>query len=110
MFSDTRRKSCITEFEEELCKSASNPFQELFSKFCSSSTIHGTYFCIASSTIVARILWGIIVCLGIVSAAWIINSSFAAWQEHPVITSGGFPIEIETQISKLITHIQTGKV
>ena len=87
MFSDTRRKSCITEFEEELCKAASNPFQELFSKFCSSSTIHGTYFCIASSTILARILWGIIVCLGIVSAAWIINSSFAAWQEHPVITS-----------------------
>ena len=68
-------------------KAACNPFQELFAKFCSSSTIHGTYFCIASGSALSRCVWGLIVCLGIVSAGWIIHSSFDAWQKHPVITS-----------------------
>ena len=60
MMSDTRRKSCITEFEEDLGKAAKNPIQELFAKFCSSSTIHGTYFWIASGSQFARIAWGFI--------------------------------------------------
>ena len=60
MFSDARRKSCITEFEEDLGKAAKNPFQELFAKFCSSSTIHGTYFWIASGSHLARAAWGLI--------------------------------------------------
>ena len=60
MMSDTRRKSCITEFEEDLGKAAKNPFQELFAKFCSSSTIHGTYFWIASGSYLVRAAWGLI--------------------------------------------------
>jgi hypothetical protein len=87
MLSDHRRKSCITEFEEDIAAASKNQFEELFVKFCSSSTIHGTYFWIASSSPFSRISWAIIVMLGIVSATWIINSSFNAWKEHPVITS-----------------------
>ena len=87
MMSDTRRKSCITQFEEDLGKAAVNPFQELFAKFCSSSTIHGTYFWIASGSQLARLTWGFIVMMGIVLATWIIKNSFSAWEEHPVVTS-----------------------
>ncbi len=87
MMSDTRRKSCITDFEEDLGKAATNPFQELFAKFCSSSTIHGTYFWIASTSAFSRLTWGLIVLLGIVSATWIIKNSFNAWNDHPVVTS-----------------------
>ncbi len=104
MMGDSRRKSCITEFESDLGKAAKSPFQvrsrlksdlsnnclpdfnlsipplfvmqELFAKFCSSSTIHGTYFWIASSSPLSRIGWGIIVIMGIISATWIINSKF----------------------------------
>ena len=62
-------------------------FGDLFSKFCSSSTIHGTYFWSEARTPIARIVWGAIVLLGIFSATFIINSSFKAWQDHPVVTS-----------------------
>ena len=62
-------------------------FGDLFSKFCASSTIHGTYFWTEARTPIARIVWGAIVLLGIFSATFIINSSFKAWQDHPVVTS-----------------------
>ena len=74
-------------FKENLSKGKNSPFQELFSKFCNNSTIHGIYFCNASITgIHGRIIWGIIVCVAIIVSAWSINNSFARWQEHPVIT------------------------
>jgi hypothetical protein len=59
-------------------------FWDLFSKFCASSTIHGTYFWAEARTPIARVVWGAIVVLGIFSATFIINSSFKAWQDHPV--------------------------
>lgn len=59
----------------------------LFRKFCSSSTIHGTYFWSESRSPVAKTLWGLIVLFGIVSATFIINSSFEGWKDNPVITS-----------------------
>ena len=74
-------------FQENLSKGKNSPFQELFSKFCNNSTIHGIYFCNASITgIHGRIIWGIIVCVAIIVSAWSIDNSFARWQEHPVIT------------------------
>ena len=73
--------------DEDKDKNKSTSLQDLFAKFCSSSTIHGTYFWNAARSPMARIAWGAIVLLGIISATWIINSSFKAWQEHPVITS-----------------------
>lgn len=110
MMSDTRRKSNVTDFAGDLKAASINPFQELFAKFCSSSTIHGTYFWIASSSalsrffffrrmslfmnivlpfflLIIRIMWGIIVAMGIVTATLIIKNSFNAWKEHPVVTS-----------------------
>ena len=62
-------------------------FGDLFTKFCSSSTIHGTYFWSEAKTPIARLVWGVIVLMGIFSATFIINSSFKAWQDHPVVTS-----------------------
>ena len=52
------------------------PFAELFAKFCTSSTIHGTYFWITPHSIVSRMIWVLIVILGGFSATWIINESF----------------------------------
>lgn len=60
---------------------------ELFQKFCSSSTIHGTYFWTESKSRLAKLAWGLIVFLGIISATFIINSSFKGWKDNPVITS-----------------------
>lgn len=84
---DTRRKSNVTEFMEDLGKASNSKIQELFVKFCSSSTIHGTYFWIASSSPLIRIIWGVIVMLGILTATLVIKHSFNAWNEHPVVTS-----------------------
>ena len=53
-------------------KSASH-WQFLFYKFCASSTIHGTYFWAESKSTTARVVWGVIVALGITSATVIIN-------------------------------------
>ena len=82
-----RRKSCKSDFEEELVTNAKNPFEEVFAKFCTSSTIHGTYFWITPSSPASRIVWFFIVILGVISAAWVIKESFTAWNEHPVVTS-----------------------
>ena len=40
-----------------------------------------------SSTIWGKIIWVTIVIVGIVGSAWIIDNSFKAWSEAPVITS-----------------------
>ena len=60
---------------------------DLFKKFCNSSTIHGTYFWVESRSAMSKVMWGIIVFLGIASATLIIRSSFNSWDEHPVVTS-----------------------
>ena len=74
--------------QEKISKGKNSPFQELFSKFCNTSTIHGIYFCNASITgILGRIIWGIIVCVAMIISAWSINNSFERWREHPVITA-----------------------
>ena len=66
----------------------------VFSKFCNSSTVHGTYFWWESRTIIGKFIWVCIVVLGIGSSALIINNSFVAWQTNPVITSvAQIPIE-----------------
>eukprot|EP00094_Tigriopus_californicus_P011134 TCALIF_10745-PA protein Name:"Similar to ppk28 Pickpocket protein 28 (Drosophila melanogaster)" AED:0.17 eAED:0.17 QI:0/0/0/0.66/1/1/3/0/792 len=60
---------------------------DLFHKFCSSSTIHGTYFWTESKSRLAKIAWGIIVLMGVLFAIFIINSSFKGWKDNPVVTS-----------------------
>lgn len=60
---------------------------ELFHKFCSSSTIHGTYFWTEAKGQLARIGWVVIVLLGVLLAIFIINSSFKGWKDNPVVTS-----------------------
>lgn len=62
-------------------------FQDLFKDFCSSSTIHGTYFWGSAKSQLSRLIWGFIVGFGIVSATLIIRSSFQAWKDNPVITA-----------------------
>ena len=53
---------------------AQNSIKELFSKFCNSSTIHGTYFLAESTTgKIARFLWLVVVILGAVGSVIIIN-------------------------------------
>ena len=66
---------------------AKTPFEEVLAKFCTSSTIHGTYFWVAGGSFMSRMLWVLIVLMGIISATWIIRNSFHSWKEHPVITS-----------------------
>lgn len=68
---------------EESCEH----FRELFHKFCSSSTIHGTYFWSESHSYWAKLCWGLIVVFGVVSAIYIVNRCFEGWRANPVITS-----------------------
>ena len=77
--SEAARTAAATAEEERMA--------ELFQKFCSSSTIHGTYFWTESKSRLAKLAWGLIVFLGIISATFIINSSFKGWKDNPVITS-----------------------
>ena len=58
-----------------------------FDRFCDSSTIHGTYYWAESSTIFGKLLWVTIVIIGISASGWIIDNSFRAWAQAPVITS-----------------------
>ena len=81
-----RKKSSELDHEISTEESAA-PFKELFDRFCWSSSIHGTYFWIGSNTTKAKVSWFIIVIMGIIMAIWIINNSFKAWREHPVVTS-----------------------
>ncbi len=61
---------------------------DLFHKFCSSSTIHGTYFLTETTTSrIARLGWAVVVFLGIIAATFIINRSFEGWKKNPIITS-----------------------
>ncbi|XP_071747853.1 uncharacterized protein [Lepeophtheirus salmonis] len=59
----------------------------VFKKFCESSTIHGTYFWTENTNNFWRFFWVGVVITGIVSSGFIINNSFKAWQETPVVTS-----------------------
>ena len=62
-------------------------YAELFEKFCSSSTIHGTYFWYASGSGTSRVIWGFIVLFGIFLSAVLINNSFEEWKKHPIMTN-----------------------
>ena len=65
----------------------SAPYAELFEKFCTSSTIHGTYFWFASGSSATKAIWGFIVLFGIVFSAIVINNSFEEWKKHPIMTN-----------------------
>ena len=84
---DDRRKSMSEEAQENI--------KDLFSKFCNSSTIHGTYFLGESTTgKVARFAWLIVVILGAVGSVIIINNTYEGWKANPIITSvAQLPIE-----------------
>ena len=55
------------------------------STFLESSSIHG-FSHIATTRKFARIFWILVVCFGFLGAAFLINSSFEAWNESPVNT------------------------
>ena len=59
----------------------------LFHKFCSSSTIHGTYYWMESKSVAGKLFWMTMVVMGVLMAGFIIRSSFVGWQDNPVITS-----------------------
>lgn len=61
--------------------------RDKWKEFCSSSTIHGTYFWSESHSLVVKLVWMIVVMAGIASAIFTINSSFEGWKKNPVITS-----------------------
>ncbi|XP_059093651.1 uncharacterized protein LOC131888743 [Tigriopus californicus] len=65
----------------------SEDYGSMFAKFCESSTIHGTYFWGESRSTLGKSFWVLIVLFGVISAALIINNSFIAWKDNPVITS-----------------------
>ena len=60
---------------------------ELFKKFCSTSSIHGTYFWYESRSWSSKIIWGLIVLVGMTLAALFIYKHNLSWQAHPVVTS-----------------------
>ena len=74
---------------------AQSSMKELFTKFCTSSTIHGTYFLGESTTgKIARVVWLIVVIMGAVGSVIIINRTFEGWKKNPIITSvAQMPIE-----------------
>ena len=78
-----------------MSEEAQENIKELFSKFCNSSTIHGTYFLGESTTgKVARFAWLIVVILGAVGSVIIINNTYEGWKANPIITSvAQLPIE-----------------
>ena len=61
--------------------------QVLFGKFCSSSTIHGTYFWSESQNPLSKLIWAGVVLVGIALATFTIKRSFQSWAENPVVTS-----------------------
>ena len=74
---------------------AQSSVKELFTKFCNSSTIHGTYFLGESTTgKIARFVWLVVVVMGAVGSVIIINRTFEGWKKNPIITSvAQMPIE-----------------
>ncbi len=77
----SHRRNSESETEDE------DSMEGLFHKFCSSSTIHGTYFWTATRSLIGKVFWMAMVFGGITMAAFLIKSSFAGWQDNPVITS-----------------------
>jgi len=75
------------EEEEEEDEEVSAALSRLFRKFCSSSTIHGTYYWMETDSWAGRAFWLLVVFVGVVMAGFIIRSSFAGWKDNPVITS-----------------------
>ena len=67
--------------------STPSSYAELFEKFCTSSTIHGTYFWFASGSSTTKVIWGFIVLFGISFSAIVINNSFEEWKKHPIMTN-----------------------
>ena len=61
--------------------------KELFQKFCSTSSIHGTYFWYESRSISSKVIWALIVLVGMTLAALFIYKHNLSWQAHPVVTS-----------------------
>ena len=61
--------------------------KELFQKFCSTSSIHGTYFWFESRTWYSKVIWALIVLVGMTLAALFIYKHNLSWQAHPVVTS-----------------------
>ncbi len=59
----------------------------LFHKFCSTCTIHGTYYWMESKSVMGKLFWMTMVVMGVLMAGFIIRSSFAGWKDNPVITS-----------------------
>lgn len=60
---------------------------ELFHRFCSTSTIHGTYFWGESRSIIGRCVWYFIVTMGIACSSYFIYKHNLSWQKQPVVTS-----------------------
>ena len=55
--------------------------------FCDSSTIHGVNFWTNTKSILAKLLWVIIVLTGIGAASFMIWNNFQTWAANPVVVS-----------------------
>lgn len=77
----------ILSFITKLSVRTKQTYAELFQEFCTSSTVHGTYFWAAPGSKATKVIWGFIVFCGIGSAAIIINNSFKDWEKHPIMTN-----------------------
>ena len=62
-------------------------FQELLKNFSTTSTLHGVSFIGTSRSVISRILWLIIIVIGLVSAVIDIDQCFKGWANNPVITA-----------------------
>ncbi|XP_040569255.2 uncharacterized protein [Lepeophtheirus salmonis] len=83
--------STSSRLENNLSNNNTNPnttsFRDLFSSFCSSSTIHGTFFIKESKTSFGKLIWSCIILIGIGMSSWIIQKSFQSWKSNPIVTS-----------------------
>ena len=69
-------------------KKSSNDFNRTFKSYSSKSTLHGvTYLCDEDSLGVERILWGIIVFVGLAFTIFHLIILFDEWQDSPTVTT-----------------------
>lgn len=62
-------------------------FKELLKAFSTTSTLHGISFVGTSTSVLSRLLWLVIVIMGLVLAVIGIDQCFKGWEQNPVITA-----------------------